>query len=313
MADINGARQIWIVTQTAMKPTLVRNVAGALEPIEPASILRPCAYVGAATDAEVSNGRIALGNQNTSLMAMQPSPEGQPLMEGFLFTRKRQDTISYEWRSRSFHGHWAIQYDSVGPANPHTSEADWRSGSQCSFIIGSTESSNIWCIHRLDTDHLDRRVFILRPIKLPSGLPKPNFLIIEDPLLRQQAEQHWGDLEHAVMGGRVAGSITSAKQVIETFLYSALLREDKIKRENRELDQLLRCLRELLEDKETRRSIPFTDLTYHLAHKVRILHGGNHAGRVVVSGRVVTPEFGMTAAQDAVEVLRSLGAYGSQV
>jgi hypothetical protein len=309
MSEISSARQIWINNQIATTPVLARGITGYPEPIEPAPDLRPCVYVDTALNGDLDTIGRELSNPFGSLMTIKSSPEGSGLMEGLLFIFKRDDTISFEWRSRSYHGHLAREYEAAGGSTAYGWEAEWKRGSPGCFMVGSSDASNLWRIHRLETDRLLRRVFVLRPLKHAFGLPTPNFGLIDDLPLRALAEQHWGDVEHSAINNRVASLITSAKQVVEAFLYAALLKEGKITRGNHELNDLLKELKRILDDKEERRSSPFTDLGYHLAHKLRILHAGTHAGRVVVNGRVVTPEFGLTAAQDAVEVLISLGAY----
>ena len=52
---------------------------------------------------------------------------------------------------------------------------------------------------------------------------------------------------------------------------------------------------------------PFEPLAYYLIHKLRILHGRTHVGRVVADGRAISPDLALTAGADLVEVLRSAG------
>lgn len=54
-------------------------------------------------------------------------------------------------------------------------------------------------------------------------------------------------------------------------------------------------------------ALPFDFLDYHVMSKLRILHGQCHSDRVVISGRLVEPEFASTVVPDLVQVLRSTG------
>ncbi len=54
-------------------------------------------------------------------------------------------------------------------------------------------------------------------------------------------------------------------------------------------------------------ALPFGFLDYHLMSKLRILHGQCHSDRVMISGRLVEPEFALTVVADLVQVLMSTG------
>jgi len=96
--------------------------------------------------------------------------------------------------------------------------------------------------------------------------------------------------------------------VVEAILYFTLFRIGRISAGNHELSNLLTRLKALLDDKQKENNLPFTYLDYHVMHKLRILHGGTHIGRIMVNGRPVSTEYGMSVVLDLVQVLTSFGA-----
>jgi hypothetical protein len=175
-------------------------------------------------------------------------------------------------------------------------------------LIGAAHQSSLWRIRRTQIDHAGRLLFTLQPVKPASGLPQPDFSVIADEIIRAETQKSWDDLVHAVAGDRVSLVVKSAKQVAENILYFELLRIGRISPGNHDLYALLTHLKAMLEDKQKRQAPSFTDLDYHLMQKLRILHGGTHIGRVIVNGRSLSAEYGLTVALDLVEVLTSFGA-----
>jgi hypothetical protein len=67
---------------------------------------------------------------------------------------------------------------------------------------------------------------------------------------------------------------------------------------------MLPMLRDLLSNR-TPAKLPFTELDFHLMSKLRVLHQRTHVERAI--SRLLSPELALTAAQDLVELLRSVG------
>lgn len=51
----------------------------------------------------------------------------------------------------------------------------------------------------------------------------------------------------------------------------------------------------------------WTDLEYHLAHKIRIVHSQTHATQAAKPGRALNPELAFSVAQDLFQLLRLWG------
>ncbi len=76
---------------------------------------------------------------------------------------------------------------------------------------------------------------------------------------------------------------------------------------NRDLAELLKKLNSVVTNTATKGTVPFDMLSYHLMHKMRILHGRTHVGRVVADGRTISPDLALTVAADLVEILAGIG------
>jgi hypothetical protein len=105
-----------------------------------------------------------------------------------------------------------------------------------------------------------------------------------------------------VAGNIVFSLITAAKNVGESLVLAALGNSPG----RMTFDRGLAEVGDRLKAKQAL-ALPFDFLDYHLMSKLRILHGQCHSDRVVISGRLVEPEFALTVVTDLVEVLRSSG------
>lgn len=105
----------------------------------------------------------------------------------------------------------------------------------------------------------------------------------------------------------IYGVVTSAKNTAESLLYYFLLARGHISGGKGDLAALLEKFSLILSDAKAKSDVPLDFLAYHLIHKMRILHGRTHPGRVKIDGRAIEPELALTVAMDLVEVLRCAG------
>jgi hypothetical protein len=162
--------------------------------------------------------------------------------------------------------------------------------------------SNLWRITRVEVDHIGRYQFSVIPVRLPHGLPAPKFEDVE-PLVREQLHQHWAELERAYIEHRSYALVTAAKNIGESLLVWRI--GDPNSRKRQDIGNLLPKLKTMLETDAKAADPGFSLLDYHLLSKLRILHGRTHADRA--AHEPLTPELALTAAEDIVAVLGSLG------
>ena len=179
--------------------------------------------------------------------------------------------------------------------------SDLRRGRPGYFLTGLSEAGNLFRVARVESDLAGRQLFTLSPVRLASGLPDADFSAINNELLRQKLERDWGEVQRCLAGNLYSSLITAAKNVAESLVVYSVGRQSK----KMTLAQGLLQVEKSLQAKQPGQ-LPFTFLDYHLMSKLRILHANTHPDSVVISGRLVDPEFALTVVADLVEVLRSV-------
>jgi hypothetical protein len=115
--------------------------------------------------------------------------------------------------------------------------------------------------------------------------------------VRNELLDQYGDLQAALARHAYRDVVTKARNIIEGVLRWVLLEAGQTP--GRDLFDHLGTLRRLIEE----RRAPVSDLTYHLAHKVRLLHARVHPEQVSSQGRSLAPELALSAVEDLREIL----------
>jgi hypothetical protein len=309
MSEIANTTRLWVVNRHSTFLVLAQGLTGTPNAVEPAPILYKASYLqrAEATD-HLDQCKVVLDSSAVTLMARLPSPDGPPAQTALIFIYLNDQTISYVSNGRSFPSIAARAYAAAGPRQAgYGWSSDIAYGKYGHFLIGDSKSANLWRVTRVEVDYADRYNFTLTPIMLAHGLPSPDFSTIADSAIRQEIQQHWSELEDALVRQRSYGIVTSAKNVAESLLYYFLLAGSHISPGNRDLAGMLKKLDSVMKDGGAKGAVPFDFLTYHLMQKMRIVHGKTHIGRVVTDGRPITLEFALTVASDLVEVLKCAG------
>lgn len=162
MDDLFSVRNFWMVTDFPDRPIVVDRGGGVFESLGSSSaILRPAAYVDAASGSDISAARVELLSQNPAYLLMRPSGEGAPLMEAFLFRYIRRMTVPYRRGNPAVQSVWANEYGAVSPGNMYGWDSDWSRGVAGRFLVGSPDPQNLWRIRAMDGDYLGRRTFVI--------------------------------------------------------------------------------------------------------------------------------------------------------
>jgi hypothetical protein len=173
-----------------------------------------------------------------------------------------------------------VRYTAVTTQSAVAWATDLRLHKPAYFLTGTPANANLWSIERADLD----------------------FSKIKDDVLRQEAEKHWTDLQQLIKRHSYYGAITAAKDLMETLL------EYEFKRHSsRSMDGLLKKLSNTLSANPSSLTLPFSQLDVHLMQKLRLLHQRTHPGRVATVGRSVRPELALSVAEDAIEIVTSIG------
>ena len=184
---------------------------------------------------------------------------------------------------------------------PYTWMTDLNWGKRGFFVSGLPNAFDLWEIIYCEPDPADRCVFVLSPVRLPHGLPTPDFSKISAPPLRAEAQQHWRNLEEAVISHNSYGLVNSAASLSEALLRGFLATPGALRGN---LSEMLERLRLELEKNKS----AFSWIGYHFMQAVRVMHQSTqHPGRVVAMGRPIRPGLAMTIAEGMIEVLTSVG------
>jgi len=241
------------------------------------------------------------GNHPLLFLTM-PCPDGPPKRSGVIF--RRHATVTINW-SDGRHGKPQIEaeeYLAAVSLNLYSWGSDVQRGRPGYFLSGLPDAASLWRVVRVESHVAGRQLFTLSPKRLTSGLPQVSFGPVNNDLLRQKIERDWIEVQRCLSNHLYSSLITAAKNVAESLVAFAVGTPGK----RSTFEESLTELGKRLKTKQPA-GLPFEFLDYHLLSKLRIMHGHTHSDRVVISGRLVEPEFALTVVDDLVQVLRSTG------
>ena len=116
----------------------------------------------------------------------------------------------------------ATTYLATTSRAPYTWIEDLRQGKRGYFLTGLPNASELWEVISSEPDPADRCIFVLSPVKLPHGLPTPDFSKIANTAIRAEAQLHWKNLEQAVVTHNPYAIVNSAASLSEALLHAFL-------------------------------------------------------------------------------------------
>jgi len=306
MSQLDGAMKFYVAERHGAPLLLVHSLSGIPEVAATSHPLLRISYLSpesAGSEQGLAQAKSELEGKHPSLLLLPvPCPDGSPYRSGVIF--RRSQTVNIHWTD-GMHGKPAIaaqEYLAAVTLNMYSWGSDLMRGAPGYFLSGPSEASTLWKIARVEFDLAGRHIFTLSPVRLASGLPYVDFSTVANEILRQKLEVDWAELQRCMTGNITFGLITAAKNVAESLVLVAL--GDAPGRMT--FDGGLTELGKRLKAKQPL-ALRLDFLEYHLMSKLRILHGQCHSDRVLISGRLVDPEFALTVAADLVQVLRSTG------
>jgi len=305
MAVLESALKFYITERHGAPLILAPGLGGLPEVATPTHPILCVSYLSpeeAASGQGISRAKSEIQGRNPLLLMTMPCPDGPPHRSGIIF--RRHQTVSIDWTDGR-HGKLAPnaeEYLAAVTLQNYSWGSDLIRGEPGYFLSGPSEATTLWKIARVEFDVAGRQMFTLSPVRLASGLPDVDFSIIGNDVLRQKIAADWNDVQKSLAGNIPYGLITAAKNVAESLVFAALETAPGRMTFGQGLAEVgtrLKANQPL--------AFPLDFLDYHLMSKLRILHGQCHSDRVVISDRLVEPEFALTAAADLVQVLRSAG------
>jgi hypothetical protein len=305
--DLSGATELYLLQRSRVPLLLIPDSAGTPTVLSPQPLLLRASYVSP-NDVEAGLSRAAreLASDNCWLFAPISCPDGPPNRSVLLFVLQ-QKINGISWRDGTIisHGDTMLQYRPATLQGPWQWLSDARQGRSGYFLTGTMAGDSLWRVFRLEPDAFHRAVFTLAPLRVSSGCPQANFSTLNDTLLASEIAAQYRDLGRAVVAYGYRDVVTKARNIVEG-LVSARLKAAGHPH-GRDLFTDLKTVKSLLEDTKSRDSCGWTQLEYHLAHKIRLVHGETHATQTAKTARALRPEFAFSVVEDLIELLTIWG------
>lgn len=298
--SIETVRSILIDASGNHQAVLTQNPYGYPVLVQPQPMLLRSIYIAPNDDLEsrIQQAGNRLNSTREPLLAMLSPFEQRREAIARIFVFDREEKVSL---SGSLHGQPVTKYVSPRQGSGHVWLSDWQEGKAGYFLTGHLASANLWKIARMDIDAFDSVIFVLSPMRLLAGLPNLRFANICDALVQAEIEGHYAELQTAIASHSYRAIITHARSIVEAVLRFWLASNGQ--KPGKDLNEHLTILRELRSNAKDELGW-FSDLTYHSAHKIRLLHARTHVDRAVKQGRSVQPELALSCLEDLKEVLR---------
>lgn len=241
-----------------------------------------------------------------SFLFSVPCPEGPPYRSFFYFTFQRT-AAGVSWHEGPYirHGYSMQVYAAATDQAPYTWISDARQGNPGYFVTGPAGQDSLWRIFRIESDAFHRIVFTLAPVRWNARCPAVNFAKIPNVALVAELQQQYDGLCQLVTSSSYRDIATKARNITEGAISARLTELGQ--RSSGRLFEDLQLVQKLLSDPQTRNSCGFRDMDYHLAQKIRLVHGRTHPPQVGASGTPLRPEFALGVVEDLVELLKGLG------
>lgn len=307
MADLSGATELCLLERNRVPLVLAPDSAGIPAAVYPQPVLYRAVYLSAdELESGMVRARAQLANDNCRLLVPISCPDGPPHRSALLFAFQ-QVINDASWRDESqvFHGYKLRQYRATTTQAPWRWLDDARGVRPGYFLTGTVGEDSLWRMFRVEADAFHRAVFTLSPVRLSAGCPHADFSDLTDALLAGEVAAQYTDLCGSVMAHAYRDVVTKARNITEG-LVSARLKVAGHPT-SRDLFGDLQTVKRLLEDEKQRDACGWTQLEYHLAHKIRLVHSHTHPTQTVRVGRPLRPEFALSLVEDLIELLTTWG------
>lgn len=258
------------------------------------------------TESQLLAAQAATVNEKCDLFIVIGCPEGPPYRTGIIFTFQ-EVLVNATWFDGKVarHGATLHRFAATTPVARWVWTEDVRAGKSGYLLTGHSRESALWQIFRVEVDALKRSVLTVAPIHFTVQCPRADFTSVVDLALQAEVSQQYEDLCRRVSSAAYRDVPTKTRNIVEGLVANRLKTQGHPVQ--MELSKDLKTVKSLLENAATRKSCEWTDLEYHLLHKIRLVHSQTHPGPVVGAGKQVRPGFALSVVDDLVELLRIWG------
>jgi hypothetical protein len=307
MSSIVSASELYVIGLGRSSAILEPDSDGVPTVVQPQPLVFRAAYIGPDTfDVQLPIAQGQLLSPNCNLFRPLQSPDGPPYRSGVVFVSQGlQSGMSWRDGSCSHHGSQMQKYAAATTYIEYDWVQDARRGRPGYFLTGQSTVSALWRVFRLEPDAAGRQILTIAPVQLSLRCPRADFSSIGDIARRAEIAAQYDEFCQRVTASAYRDVLTKARNIVEGLVAWKLTQQGQSA--GRDLMADLGTVKNMLQEPTTRGSCGWTDLEYHLAHKIRLLHAQTHTGVVTETGRPIRPEFALTVAEDLVELLRIWG------
>jgi hypothetical protein len=300
--SLQTASHLYLIKRKAYERVLAPGIVGVSIPVAADGLVVRAAYISAGDDVDtkIPSGASGLEQDRCHLLFLFSSPDGPPLRSARSFVYVGEERISWQENSHSHHNQPAWHFRAPGLHDGYVWENDMRTGMSGWFLTGSGGLTALWKVARYEIDAFGHWFFTLAPVQSVSGLPRLDLSRITDGLLRDELLKQYDELQGSVSRHAYRDAVTKARNITEGVLGWALIQAGE--KPGKDLFGRLEKLKKSAEQ----RSAPISDLSYHLAHKIRLLHARTHPEVASSQGRAVSPDLALTCLEDLKEILGDL-------
>lgn len=255
-----------------------------------------CEYISASNDIDtaIQDAKSWLNRSKRQLLALLSSEETSREVTARMFEFSGVERINLH----SLHGSMIDKYIVSKGEPDYLWLSDWKQGKTGYFLTGHPTLANLWQVNRIDFDAFDCPILTLILVKPFGTLPVLQVTTIKEPLVAKEITSHYSELRNAIASHSYRSIINHARDIIEAFLGFWL--EKNNTKPGRDLYEHLEILKKIIQDKEIK---CFSDLAYHCANKIRLMHARTHIDRTVKQGRIIEPSLALSCIEDLKEIL----------
>lgn len=298
--SITSVRSLLVYTSANDQAVLTPNPYGYPLLVQPQPVLLRSIYIAPNDDLEsaIQHARNRLDNNKEPLLAMIPPYGDRWEVHARFFVFDREQKVSL---SGSLHDRPVTKYVSPRQGSGYVWVSDWQQGKAGYFLTGHSATASLWKIARMAVDAFDSVILALSPMRLLADLPNLRFADISNALVRAEIEAHYTELQRAIAMHSYRAMITHARSIVEAALGFWLTHNER--EQGKDLNGHLKILAKLRSEAKSELRW-FSDLAYHSAEKIRLLHARTHVDRTVKQGRSVQPGLALSCIEDLKEILR---------
>jgi hypothetical protein len=293
--EISETNDLYVLVRDSAPSWLAPDSSGVAIPFNPQPIILRAAFSPSLDEQSMWAARAWLMGEQHWLLGLAPCPDGPPHRLAFLFIRRNVPKVTmYQDGNYLRHGVTVTWYQratlvtSLGPGL---------------FLTSTIDGGSVWRAFRQELDPFNRWILTLSPVRPSSQCPEPDFSMIKSPLVAAEVTAQYADMVRAVTANSYRDVVTKAKNIVEAIVAERLGKTEK----SRDLFENLKAVKTSLDERQQRDSCGWTDLEYHLANKIRLVHGQTHATGPAKMGRPLRPEFALSTVEDLIELLYSWG------